>query len=91
VETALEIPEMAPLNGLNCASDGRGWYAVILRSPRTEWPFTRSALAYIDLQCHSRVLREFEGTSFAVPSPDGMRLAFVDFPVTSNAWMLDRR
>jgi Tol biopolymer transport system component len=90
VETTLEISAMAPLNGLNWSADGRGWYAVILRSPRPEWPFTRSALTYIDLEGHARVLREFEGTSFAVPSPDGKRLAFVDFLISSNAWMLER-
>jgi eukaryotic-like serine/threonine-protein kinase len=90
VEAILAVPDMAPLNGLNWSADGRGWYAVILRSPRPEWPFTRSALAYIDLKGHAHVLREFEGTSFAVPAPDGNRLAFVDFLVSSNAWMLER-
>ena len=79
------------MNGLNWAADGRGWFAVILTGfIRPEWQLNGSELVYIDLGGHTQMLHHSPGRTFAVPSPDGRHLAFVDYVLLSNAWMIER-
>jgi serine/threonine protein kinase len=86
----LHISGLPPMNGLNWSADGRGWFAVVSNNLRSEWFLNGSKLVYVGLDGHVERLREFAGTTFAVPSPDGNHLAFVDYTISSNAWVQHR-
>jgi hypothetical protein len=70
------------LSGVVWAADGRGWYVAVRGT-------TRGLLLYVDLE--GRILSnlmESMSTMFAVPSPDGRRVAFMDWTVTANVWQV---
>jgi hypothetical protein len=79
------IPGLTDLMGIHWTADGKGWFAAAARrSGLTE-------LHIVDLTGHARLLREITGFSWAVPSPDGKLLAYVDHAgMTSNAWVFER-
>jgi Tol biopolymer transport system component len=64
------------------SASGRGWLL---------WVNTRmgSRMVYVYPNGASRTLGDISG--WAVPSPDGHRLAFVNAVVDANAWLIDRR
>lgn len=69
---------------LDWAPDGKGWY-VSSRAMRS------SDLLYVDADGNSRVLWNsaagFE--TWGVPSPDGNRLAILEWTMTGNIWLID--
>lgn len=72
------------LQSLDWAPDGRGWY-VSSRSVRS------ADLLHVDVEGNSRVLWSsadgFE--TWGVPSPDGNRLAVLEWTMTGNVWLID--
>lgn len=78
------------------AADGRGLFVSALTKDR-------SAILHMDLKGTVHLLREFEGivqpssspftggssAAYAVPSPDGRRLAICSWDISSNMWMME--
>ncbi|HST12069.1 MAG TPA: hypothetical protein VLL05_16960, partial [Terriglobales bacterium] len=66
------------------AADGKGWY-VASRSAAT------NTLLFIDPQGHAFPLRQSPSgyDTYAIPSPDGRHLAFLEYTTTNNAWMIE--
>ena len=79
-ETTVTIKLLKNLSGVVWAADGRGWY-VSVRGAK------RGFLLYVDLE--GRVLTnlmESIAPTYAVPSPDGRRVAFMHWTVSANVW-----
>ena len=70
----------AGIAGLTWAVDGKGFYA----QASTD---AGALLLYVDLHGRAVVLKESVSGTWGVPSPDGKKLAFVDYLVDSNVWM----
>jgi DNA-binding winged helix-turn-helix (wHTH) protein/Tol biopolymer transport system component len=66
------------------AADGKGWF-VASRSAAA------NTLLFVDLQGHPYPLRQTAGgyDTYAIPSPDGHHLAFLEYTSANNAWMLE--
>jgi DNA-binding winged helix-turn-helix (wHTH) protein/Tol biopolymer transport system component len=66
------------------AADGKGWF-VASRSAAA------NTLLFVDPQGHAYPLRQTAGgyDMYAIPSPDGHRLAFLEYTTTNNAWMIE--
>jgi Tol biopolymer transport system component len=66
------------------AADGKGWY-VASRSAAA------NTLLFIDPQGHAFPLRQSPSgyDTYAVPSPDGRHLAFLEYTTANNAWMIE--
>jgi Tol biopolymer transport system component/DNA-binding winged helix-turn-helix (wHTH) protein len=79
-ETEIRVKGIALLWGINWAADGAGWFAASKRGDI-------SALIYIDSTGESRVLRETTYSTWGVPSPDGRKLAYVDYTADRNVWV----
>jgi len=81
-EKTVTVKGLKNLSGVVWAADGRGWYVAVRGT-------TRGLLLYVDLE--GRILSnlmESMSTMFAVPSPDGRRVAFMDWTVTANVWQV---
>jgi DNA-binding winged helix-turn-helix (wHTH) protein/Tol biopolymer transport system component len=76
----LEVRGVGALSGISWSADGKGWYVAANTG-------VGDLLLYVDGEGQSRVLRETPLSTWAVPSPDGEKLAFVDEVVDSNAWL----
>ncbi len=79
-EKTVTIKTLRNLSGVVWAADGRGWY-VSARYP------SRGLLLYVDLE--GRILTnlmESMRPSYAVPSPDGRHVAFMDWTINANVW-----
>jgi Tol biopolymer transport system component len=81
-ERELPLPGLGELKGVIWAADGSGWFVV----SETEIG-QRMFFVLPDGRYH--VLGDIQG--WAVPSPDGRRVAFRNRITASNAWVLDRR
>ena len=68
------------LSGISWSADGKGWYVAADTA-------TGTSILYINQQGEAHVLRASPLSTWAVPSPDGQKLAFVDQVVDSNVWM----
>jgi hypothetical protein len=64
------------------AADGKGWFVSLDTS-------LGNRLLYVYLDGRFRSLGDIQG--WAVPSPDGRRVAFLDRIIATNAWVIDRR
>jgi DNA-binding winged helix-turn-helix (wHTH) protein/Tol biopolymer transport system component len=69
------------ITAVHWSSDGQG----IFVSSKT--PF-RGELSYVNLSGHATLLRRMHGTTYAVPSPDGRMVSFIDQNVDSNVWQI---
>jgi len=85
----IDVSGWTSLENLRWNAFGTGFFAAS-RTPET------SVLLSIDLQGHSRVLWEQKGTmgnesagTIVVPSPDGRRLAMMEFTLNANMWMME--
>jgi DNA-binding winged helix-turn-helix (wHTH) protein len=80
-ESEIKIRQPYQLWGICWAHDGKGFFAEA-RTEAQHW------LEYIRLSGEVRVLRETNGNTWGVPSPDGKKLAFVDTTIKRNvfAW-----
>lgn len=73
---------LANLNGLVWAADGSGWFVSVNTT-------VGNRMLYVPLDGRYRSLGDITG--WAVPSPDGRRVAFLDRVTATNAWVIDRR
>jgi hypothetical protein len=73
---------LTDIRGLVWAADGRGWFVSIDTT-------VGNRLLYVYLDGRFHVLGDIQG--WAVPSPDGRRVAFLDRIVATNAWVIERR
>ena len=66
------------------AADGKGWYAAT-RSAAT------NTLLFVDPDGHATALRQIPGGyyTWAIPSPDGHHVAFLEYTNTNNVWMVE--
>jgi Tol biopolymer transport system component len=80
-EREIKIRQPYQLWGIGWARDGKGFFAEA-RTEAQHW------LEYIRLSGEVHVLRETNGNTWGVPSPDGKKLAFVDTTIERNvfAW-----
>jgi len=82
VEKIITIKTLKNLSSVVWAADGRGWYVSVRDT-------NRGFLFYVDL--NGRVLNnlmESMAATFAVPSPDGRHVAFMDWTVSANVWQV---
>lgn len=79
-EKSVTIKSLKNLSGVVWAADGKGWYVAVRDT-------NRGRLFYVDRK--GRVLTklmESMAATFAVPSPDGRHVAFMDWTVSANVW-----
>jgi hypothetical protein len=79
-ERELPVSGYGKLWGITWSADGKGWYAAAETGVGT-------LLLFVNQQGESHILRETPLGTWAVASPDGSKLAFVDKAVDSNVWM----
>jgi Tol biopolymer transport system component len=81
-ERTVTVKGLKNLSGVTWAADGRGWY-VSVSSP------IGGVLFYVDLE--GRILTKLMESMvsiFAVPSPDGRHVAYVDWAASANVWQV---
>lgn len=71
-----------PISAIHWAADGDGWFVVIRKT-------VGEKLFHVDRKGTAIFLRDTSGPTWANPSPDGKKLAFVDQTVDSNVWLSD--
>jgi Tol biopolymer transport system component len=81
-EKTVTIGGLTNLNGVVWAADGGGWYV----STRMA---SGGLLTFVDLQGRVSRLLETVSPTFAVPSPDGRRIAFPEWTPVTNVWRFD--
>ena len=79
-ETEIDLRGIDGLWGLTWAADGKGWFAEAQRAGA-------SLLVYIDTAGRIDLLRETTHNTWGIPSPDGGKLAFVDYTADRNVWL----
>jgi DNA-binding winged helix-turn-helix (wHTH) protein/Tol biopolymer transport system component len=80
-ESEIKVRQASQLWGICWAPDSKGFFAEA-RTAAQHW------LEYIRLSGEVNVVRETNGNTWGVPSPDGKKLAFVDTTIERNvfAW-----
>jgi hypothetical protein len=81
-EHEVVIPGVADLRGLVWAADGQGWFVSVDTTVGNQLLYV-----YLDGRFHS--LGDIHG--WAVPAPDGRRVAFLNTIIATNAWLIERR
>jgi len=81
-ERELTVPGLTDLKGAVWAADGSGWFV-------TSDTDTGVQMCFVFPDGRSHLLGDIQG--WAVPAPDGRRVAFVNRSTASNAWVLDRQ
>jgi Tol biopolymer transport system component len=81
-EREVVLPGVTNLGGLIWAADGQGWFASVDTTVGN-----RLLYVYLDGRFHS--LGDIHG--WAVPSPDGRRVAFLNTITATNAWLIESR
>ena len=81
VSEEVVVSGLSDINGLNWSADGRGWFAVVNTA------FGTQQLMYVDRRGRARPL--MDGAGYAIPSPDGKRVALMIPSVSSNVWSLE--
>lgn len=81
-EREVVLPEMTNIRGLVWAAGGQAWFVSVDTT-------IGNRLLYVYLDGRYRSLGDIQG--WAVPSPDGRRVAFMDRIIATNAWMIERR
>jgi hypothetical protein len=69
------------ITAIHWSVNGRGWFVATTAT-------VGSSLFYVDLNGDATFLRATAGPTWADPSPDGKKLAFVEQTVDSNVWLL---
>jgi DNA-binding winged helix-turn-helix (wHTH) protein/Tol biopolymer transport system component len=80
----IHVTGWSAFQSIQWAADGKGWF-VASRSAAA------NTLLFVDPQGHSYPLRQTAGgyDTYAIPSPDGHRLAFLEYTTTNNAWIIE--
>lgn len=81
LDREVKIPSLTRLSVLTWAADGTGWFLSIDTS-------IGRRMYFYDLKGHLTSLGTIQG--WAVPAPDGKKVAFLNDIVQSNAWILSR-
>ncbi len=81
-ERDLVLNGLTDLNGLVWAADGSGWFVSV------NVPVSKR-LFYVCLDGRIHPLGDIQG--WAVPSPDGRHVAFLNNIIATNAWLIERR
>lgn len=79
-ESVIRVHQTAQLWGLHWAQDGQGFFAQVRNG-------ARSRMQFIDNNGNVSVLRETTGNTWAIPSRDGNKLAFVDSVEAQNVFL----
>jgi len=80
----IRVTGWSAFQSMEWAADGKGWF-VASRSAAA------NTLLFVDPQGNAYPLRQTAGgyDIYAIPSPDGHRLAFLEYTTTNNAWMIE--
>ena len=80
----ISVPDWSAFQSIEWAADGMGWY-VASKSAAT------NTLLFVDPQAHTSALRRTLGgyDTYAIPSPDGHHLAFLEYTNANNVWMVE--
>jgi DNA-binding winged helix-turn-helix (wHTH) protein/Tol biopolymer transport system component len=80
----IRVTGWSAFQSMEWAADGKGWF-VASRSAAA------NTLLFVDPQGHAYPLRQTAGgyDTYAIPSPDGHRLAFLEYTTADNAWMIE--
>jgi DNA-binding winged helix-turn-helix (wHTH) protein/Tol biopolymer transport system component len=80
----IRVSGWSAFQSMEWAADGKGWF-VASRSAAA------NTLLFVDPQGHAYPLRQSAGgyATYAIPSPDGHRLAFLEYTTANNAWMIE--
>jgi eukaryotic-like serine/threonine-protein kinase len=81
-EQEVILPGVTDLRGLVWAADGHGWFVSVDTTVGNQ-------LLYVHLDGRFQSLGDIHG--WAVPSPDGHRVAFLNTIIATNAWLIERR
>lgn len=81
-ERELVLPGLTNLRGLVWAASGKGWFVSVDTT-------VGNRMLYVYPNGRYRSLGDIQG--WAVPSPDGRHVAFMDRIIATNAWVIDRR
>ena len=77
----LDLPNLRNLQGLTWAADGNGWFVSVNTT-------VGKRLLFVDHNGAIVPLGDIQG--WAVPSPDGKRVAYLNNIVATNAWRIRR-
>jgi eukaryotic-like serine/threonine-protein kinase len=80
-EREILLQGLTDISGLIWAADGGGWFVSLDTT-------VGNRLLYVYLDGHFEPLGDIQG--WAVPSPDGRRVAFLDRIIATNAWLIER-
>ena len=80
-EREVVLPGVTDLRGLVWAADGKGWFVSVDTT-------VGRRLLYVSLDGQFHPLGDIWG--WAVPSPDGRRVAFLNTIIATNAWLIER-
>jgi DNA-binding winged helix-turn-helix (wHTH) protein/Tol biopolymer transport system component len=80
----IHVTGWSAFQSMEWAADGKGWF-VASRSAAA------NTLLFVDQQGHAYPLRQTAGgyDTYAIPSPDGHHLAFLEYTTANNAWMIE--
>ena len=81
-EREVILPELADLSGVVWSASGHGWFVSVSMT-------VGKRMLYVYPDGSFRPLGDIPG--WAVPSPDGHRIAFVNTITATNAWLIERR
>ena len=81
-EREVVLKDLTDIRGLAWAVGGQAWFVSVDTA-------IGNRLLYVYLDGRYRSLGDIQG--WAVPSPDGRRVAFLDRIIATNAWIIDRR
>ena len=79
-EREIDLAGLANIRGLVWAAGGQGWFVSVDTT-------VGNRLLYVYLNGRYRSLGDIQG--WAVPSPDGRHVAFMDRIIATNAWMVE--
>jgi DNA-binding winged helix-turn-helix (wHTH) protein/Tol biopolymer transport system component len=80
----IRVTGWSAFQSMEWAADGKGWF-VASRSAAA------NTLLFVDVQGHAYPLRQTAGAydTYAIPSPDGHHLAFLEYTTANNAWVIE--
>jgi eukaryotic-like serine/threonine-protein kinase len=79
-ERELLLPTLTDLSELVWAADGNGWFVTVDTT-------IGKRIVYVDLDGRSYPLGDLQG--WAVPAPDGRKVAYLNRIVAANAWVIE--
>ena len=79
-ESELSIGGLTNMAGLNWTADGKGWFVAVTTT-------VGRGLVHVDRAGHVTPL--LEGAGYAIPSPDGKRVALMIPSISANVWSIE--